>query len=263
VHSFFASIRYSEPIHAWEPPGDTLIEYSQDHPLFDVARAILATEFPRRKFDTHRRITVGGLKAHSGSYWTGAERHLGLAQLDELGGKRRLGFVEGGHVMSRKLGRTDGSDGADDYVSVSVRVEFTRPVSASPGALLHLGIVGGWGPHTPNLIDAAWRAFCDLLDMAPVSTGRGYWDGARSVALQDGDFPMGNVLYLPSTVVASFGGPEQAAHQVDAIDVHPVGGESQANGLAVRLWQRPHDATAARQSELAELLHRHGMPTTS
>jgi hypothetical protein len=254
-------IRYASPIHSWEPLGSTLIEYSQDNPLLDASRQALAIEFPRRQFDTHRQITVGGLKAFKGSYWTGNERHLGLAQLDDLVRAQKLGFVGGAHLMSRKLGQIDGSPGSGEFLSSRVTVEFTRPDHPAGARASIQSVGGGWEPHLGHFVDATWQVFCDLLDAAPVESGVGAWH-IRWLTVPEGRLRIGSLLFLPSPVVASFGGPEEAIGELGAIDDHPVGGDAADNGLALRLWRDHGDVSPEREDELARLLHRHGMPVT-
>lgn len=222
--------------------------------MFDASRAVLAAEFPRRKFETYRTTTVGGLKAFNGNYWTGADRYLGLAQIEELTKKQRLGFVQGEHFIARNHGRTEPSerDGATLYVQV--RVEFTRPVRW-PGADLGVQIGADWEHHVPALSDAVWQTFCDLVDMAPVTSALGYWDRHQSVTLPDGEFPIGSIVHLPEGVVASFGGADEAARALS--DAHV---DRATRGLAVRLWRLPQDITAEGLSTAAQLLRDHGMP---
>jgi hypothetical protein len=256
---FSGSIKYSGQIDSWEPLGGTLIDYSQANALLDASREILAVEFPRRKFDTHRQITVGGLKAFTGTYWTGSERYLGIAKLNELASKHKLGFVEGGHLMSRKLGRVEGGAEFAESLSVSVRVEFTRP-SQPAGAWIDQQTRGaGWEAHQPRLIDATWQVFCELLDKAPVERAHGYWNSGR-VDIPDGEIRIGNLIFLPPHVIASFGGPDGASQELGAIDRHVVSGDADNNGLALRLWRRSDEGAPERMQEVGRLLHRHGMP---
>jgi hypothetical protein len=60
----FGNVDYAGDLHGWESAGVALVDFTQDNPLLDAHRAVLASEFPRRKFETELRITVGGLRAH-------------------------------------------------------------------------------------------------------------------------------------------------------------------------------------------------------
>lgn len=253
-------IRYTSSIHAWDRLGSALIEYAQDNPLLDASRQSLAIEFPRRKFNTHRTITVGGLRAFKGSYWTGSERHLGLAQIDELLQRQKLGFVGDGHLMSRKLGPIDGSPGSGEFLSSGVTVEFTRPDRQAGAQTSFQSVGSGWEPYLDRFVEATWQVFCDLLDMAPVASGVGCWNAHRHTTIPAGRIAIGNLLYLPPNVLASLGGTDHATRELGAIDSHPVAGDAARNGVAIRLWRNSDEGSPERESALGQILHRHGMP---
>src|SRR5579862_9146652 len=87
----YAHVVYAGDLHGWEPAGLDLVDCTQDNSMLDAHRRVLAAEFPRRKFETERRITVGGLRANMGTYYTGRDRPAGLAKLADLQEAHKLG----------------------------------------------------------------------------------------------------------------------------------------------------------------------------
>ncbi len=121
----FAHVVYACDLHAWEPSGLALTDLTQDNPLLDAHRTVLAAEFPRRRFETELRVIVGELRADTGSYWTGPERKDGLAKLAALQDERKLGLAGGCYLITKVFDRDVRNRNEGSFVSV--RASFGRP----------------------------------------------------------------------------------------------------------------------------------------
>ena len=105
----FAYVDYADAVHGWEPSGLALVDVTQDNAVLDAHREVLTAEFPRRKFETELKITVGGLRADNGSYYVGPDCSVGRFKLAELQEAHKLGLVSGGHMhrcMCKRKGRS-------------------------------------------------------------------------------------------------------------------------------------------------------------
>jgi hypothetical protein len=252
----YGRVAYADELHGWEPAGLALVEYTQDNPMLDAHREVLAAEFPRRKFETELRITVGGLRAHSGTYYTGRERQDGLAKLAELQQARKLGVVNGAHLISKTFDRDDHR--RDEGTFVLVEASFTRPQwpAATPEATVSVQAYGPFGDHHLGmLVAAAWETFQHLVDAAPVATADAYWDSQRAELARpaSGDPPVGAFMLIDAPVVTALGGATVAGERLEAFDWKPLGGDEQ-NGVLMQLGRRPEDTTGDRLARIRRQL---------
>lgn len=222
--------------------------------MLDGHRALIASELPRRKFETELQITVGGLRADSGTYYTGRQRSVGVGKLSELQQAHKLGVVGGSHLISKRFDPTDPSRDEGTYVAVEAR--FTRPQwpQAMPGASVSLQLTGAFGnEHLDVLVDATWRTFQHLVDIAPVTTARAHWDQRRDDERSDpSGLPVHAFMLIDASNVAALGGAEAAAEHLEAFDWKSVRGDEQ-NGVVVQLGRRPEDITGDRLTRIRRL----------
>jgi len=66
--SLYGHVAYASELHGWEPSGSVLVEFTQGNTMLDAHRQVLASEFPRRKFETEFTTTIGGLRSDAGTY---------------------------------------------------------------------------------------------------------------------------------------------------------------------------------------------------
>lgn len=255
MESLRAWIEYSDAIHGWSPVGLALISYCQDNPILEAHRTILASEFPRRKFETELRITVGGLRAVDGTYYNRREHTAGFAKLEELLDRKKLGLFETWHFISKTVDRENPARGESSYVSVAL--DFARPQwpERPTTARASIRTDDSFGErHLDTLVVAFWDVFAYLADAAVVKFAVGVWgDQSTEGHPTINEIPVSAFMLVEPATSTRLGGSEAAAEQLGALSWKPVRG-SEANGLAVQLGRRPEDTNSERMAQIRELL---------
>jgi hypothetical protein len=255
VPHLFGHVEYAEDLHAWEPAGLDLVAFTQDNALLDAHRAILAAEFPRRKFETGLAITVGGLRADTGTYYTGSQRPEGFAKLAALQEAHKLGVVNGWHLISKRFDRDDHS--RDESTYVNVEACFARPQwpEARSTARVSVQVYGPFGDrHLDLLVGAAWATFRHLVNAAPVRTANASWDSQDDQWLRAGDdWPVAAFMLIEGPVVGALGGGPSAAERLGAFGWEAVRGDER-NGVVVQLGRRPEDTSGEHLARIRAVL---------
>lgn len=249
-HHLYGRVVYAVDLHGWEPAGLGLVEISQDNPLLDAHRQVLAAEFPRRKFGTELKIAVGGLRADVGTYYTGRDRPQGLAKLAELQRAHKLGLVSGWHLISKTFDHDD--HGRDERTAVCVEAWFSRPPrpEVTPQSLMSVQATGSFGDRNlDDLVAAAWRTFQLLVDVAPVASADVVWNNQRDDDLNPDERPMAPFMMFGGSDVTKLGGAKNAAERLEAFDWNTVRGD-ESNGVVVQLGRRPEDTTGDRLNRI-------------
>ena len=247
-------VRYAVDIDGWDETSRSLTAYTQSNPLLDAQRQVLADEFPRRKFETELRITVGGHNADSGSYWTGRERVMGVARLEDLRDRHKLGLVGGSHLITKRFDRDNHA--ADESLYVSLEVRFTHPklTERRPEASVFVGAQGTFGElHLPTVANAAWTVFERLVDIAPPASAIAHWHGAGSEPDFHHERPVGAFMLLEPRVVERLGGAAAAAAALQAEGWNAVRGDER-NGITVRLSRIPEDMPSERIEQVRSVI---------
>jgi len=251
VPRLHALVEYEGELRGWEPAGLALVEYTQGNPTLDAHRAVLEAAFPRRKFETELCITVGGLRADSGSYFIGRDRGHGLSKLATLQETHKLGLVGGQHIITKTFDPDDHR--RDEGTSVSIEARFTRPQwpEATPIASVSVHADGPFGAeHLDSLVTAAWQSFRHLVGVAPITKAYADWDSQSGAYHPPTDGPAVHAfMLLDARTVAGLGGSDAAIDRLGVIDWQSMNGD-EANGLVVQLSRRPDDWTYDRVKDI-------------
>jgi hypothetical protein len=242
--SLYARVEYAVKLTGAEPPGLDLVGYTQDNPMLDAHRQVLAAEFPRRKFETNLLLTVGGLRADGGTYYERKERDAGFTELAELQATGKLGVVNSRHWISKVSDFHD--PGRDEGSAVSVEV---RPREGC--ATVSMSASGPFGDrHLATLVEAAWRSFQHLVDAAPVATANARWDSQWEQFLRPpGERGVGAFILVDQLTAQALGRGAAAAKRLGAFDWKAVRSDER-NGLITQLGRRPEDTTGDRLAEI-------------
>lgn len=255
MESLSARIEYSDRLVGWDPTGLDLISFCQDNPVLRVHRAILAAEFPRRKFETELRITVGGLRATDGTYYNRREHGVGFAKLEELLQRQKLGLFGSWHFISKTVDWDTPGRNESSYVSVAL--DFTRPPwpEHPATARVYMSTADSFGErHLDQLVTAVWEAFTHLVDAAPVKSAVGVWEGQSTEGHPTiNEIPVGAFMLVEPGAVVRLGGAEAVAGRLGALNWKAVQG-SEDNGAVVQLGRRPEDTSSERIDQIRNLL---------